>query len=55
MDYNQSIKKEVQFNNLELVEKKVQENNGLILLSAHFGNWEYIAISAGLQLNKNYL
>lgn len=46
------LKKEVQFNNLELVEKKVQENNGLILLSAHFGNWEYVAISAGLQLNK---
>ncbi len=41
----------VTFHNLDLIEKKEKEKNGVILLSAHFGNWEYIAISAGIQLN----
>jgi len=48
------IKKVVQFDHLDLVEKKEKENNGVILLSAHFGNWEYLAISGGVQLNKKF-
>jgi Kdo2-lipid IVA lauroyltransferase/acyltransferase len=48
------IKKAVQFDHLELIEKKEKENNGVILLSAHFGNWEYLAISGGVQLNKKF-
>ncbi|HEX9252254.1 MAG TPA: lysophospholipid acyltransferase family protein, partial [Ignavibacteriaceae bacterium] len=47
------IKNLVKINNLELVEKKEKEKNGLLLLTAHFGNWEYFAISTGLKLNKN--
>ncbi len=46
------IIEEVNFNNLELIEKKEREKNGVILLSAHFGNWEYLAITAGIKLNK---
>lgn len=46
------LKKVVQFRNLDLINKKEQEKNGVILLSAHFGNWEYGAISVGVQLNK---
>lgn len=46
------IKNVMQFNHLDLVEKKEKEKHGVILLSAHFGNWEYLAISAGVQLNK---
>lgn len=47
------IKNVVKLNNLELVERKEKEKNGLILLTAHFGNWEYCAISTGVNLNKN--
>jgi len=48
----EQFKKEVHFSNIDLIDKKEQEQNGVILLSAHFGNWEYGAISVGAQLNK---
>ncbi len=51
---NEQIKSVVQFNNIDLIDKKEQEKNGVILLSAHFGNWEYCAISVGAQLNKKF-
>ncbi len=37
----------VQFENLEELKKKI-ENKSAIILSAHFGNWELLAISIGL-------
>jgi Kdo2-lipid IVA lauroyltransferase/acyltransferase len=40
--------------NLELISKKFEEGNGVILLSAHFGNWEYGANSVSLQANKKF-
>lgn len=49
---DEQIKKVVNFNNFHLIDKKEQEKNGVILLSGHFGNWEYCAISVGAQLNK---
>lgn len=36
--------------NLDLVKKKYQEGNPIILLTAHFGNWEYMAASTSVQL-----
>jgi Kdo2-lipid IVA lauroyltransferase/acyltransferase len=39
------------FLNLDLVEEKYQEKRGVILLSAHLGNWELNAASLGAQLN----
>lgn len=30
--------------------KRYNENKGLILVSAHFGNWEYMALSVSLQI-----
>lgn len=42
----------IKCNNLELILEKFNEGNGLIMLSAHFGNWEYIANSLALQINK---
>ncbi len=45
-----NIKKVIKFENTELVKKKYEEGNGLILLAAHFGNWEYSGIIAGLIL-----
>ncbi len=49
---NEQIEKVVYFNNIELISKREQEKNGVILLSGHFGNWEYCAISVGAQLDK---
>jgi len=37
--------------NKDLIEAKFREEKGVILLSAHFGNWEYVAASVALQLN----
>jgi KDO2-lipid IV(A) lauroyltransferase len=48
----EQIKKAFDFTNFDLIEKKELEKNGVILLTAHFGNWEYGAISVGVHLNK---
>ena len=44
------LRKVVSCPNISLVKEKYSEQNGLVLLSAHFGNWEYLAISIGLQV-----
>jgi KDO2-lipid IV(A) lauroyltransferase len=48
------IFKAIKFENINLILEKEKENNGVILLSAHFGNWEFCAIGAGIQLNKKF-
>ncbi|MCH7773873.1 MAG: lysophospholipid acyltransferase family protein [Bacteroidetes bacterium] len=47
----EDIKKQVDCSNVELIREKYEENNGVILLSAHFGNWEFMATSLAAQLN----
>jgi len=47
----EDIKKQVDCINVELIREKYEENNGVILLSAHFGNWEFMATSLAAQLN----
>ncbi len=47
----EDIKKQVDCGNMELIREKYEENNGVILLSAHFGNWEFMATSLAAQLN----
>ncbi|MCX8055874.1 MAG: lysophospholipid acyltransferase family protein [Ignavibacteria bacterium] len=42
------IIKLVKINNIELVFQLLSQNKGLIFLSAHYGNWEYAAIAAGI-------
>lgn len=37
--------------NPELIIEKYKEGKGVILLSAHFGNWEYIAASVSARIN----
>jgi len=44
----------VKFFNLDIFEKRYLENNGLIVLSAHFGNWEYCAIAGGLKTQRKF-
>lgn len=41
----------VECSNPELIVEKYNEGKGVILLSSHFGNWEYIAISVAMQIN----
>jgi len=41
------IRKYVKFENLDLITETYHRGNGLILLSAHFGNWEFAAFTAG--------
>ena len=45
------IENSVYCENVELVKKYYERNNGLIVLSGHFGNWEYIALSVSAKIN----
>jgi Kdo2-lipid IVA lauroyltransferase/acyltransferase len=36
--------------NADLITEKYNQRNGVILLSAHFGNWEYVAASVSAQI-----
>ncbi len=47
----EKLKSAVNCPNKHLIEEKFKEGKGVILLSAHFGNWEYVAASVALQLN----
>lgn len=40
--------------NSELVTDELSKNKGLIFVSAHFGNWELMAIASALKINKTY-
>ena len=44
------IKDAIQFENIDIIKEKYDEEKGVILLSAHFGNWEYVALSSSMQL-----
>jgi len=44
----------VKCSNPELIAEKYKENNGVILLSAHFGNWEYMACSMSAVLDISF-
>jgi KDO2-lipid IV(A) lauroyltransferase len=39
-------------NDFDFIKRKVDENKGLIFLTAHLGNWELGAIAAGLYFNQ---
>ncbi len=45
------MKNMVQCNNSGLIVERYKENKGIILLSAHYANWEYIALSVSLQID----
>lgn len=47
----EDIENQVNCVNLDLVRTKYEEKNGVIILLAHFGNWEFVATSVGAQLN----
>ncbi|MGB9772743.1 MAG: lysophospholipid acyltransferase family protein [Bacteroidota bacterium] len=43
----EDLQKLVHVDNLQLMEKKLSEQKGLIMLSGHFGNWELLALAVG--------
>jgi KDO2-lipid IV(A) lauroyltransferase len=45
-------KPKVNYKNIEVISNALEKGNGVILLSGHFGNWELLAYSAGVVLNK---
>lgn len=47
----EQIEKAISCENAELVREYYERGKGLILLSGHFGNWEYIALSVSVQIN----
>lgn len=40
--------------NKEIIKERYNEGKGVILLSAHFGNWEYVAASVSLQIDTPF-
>lgn len=46
-----TIKDYVRFENVELIRQKFNEGKGVILLSGHYGNWEFLAFSVYVYLN----
>lgn len=47
----EQIENAIYCDDAELVKKYYERNNGLIVLSGHFGNWEYIALSVSAKIN----
>jgi len=42
---DEQIKDYIRFDNVDLIQKKFEQGKGVILLSAHYGNWEFLAYS----------
>lgn len=48
------IKSLTEISDFDLINKALSKNKGLIFVSAHFGNWEVLAISAALNIGKPF-
>jgi len=46
----QELVNSVECTNPELIVKKYKDGKGVILLSSHYGNWEFVAISVAIQI-----
>lgn len=42
------VETQIRYDNIDLILKAYKHGKGVILLSGHFGNWELLALSAGL-------
>jgi len=50
--HSDDITKMVDCNNIELVNQRIAENRGVLLLTAHLGNWELGALYIGIVTNS---
>jgi KDO2-lipid IV(A) lauroyltransferase len=48
------IKDQVECDSLDLIKEKIEEGKGVILLTAHFGNWEFIVSSVAAKVTGSY-
>lgn len=48
------IKDQVECDSLDLIKEKIGEGKGLILLTAHFGNWEFIISSIAARVDGHF-
>ncbi|MDR3665629.1 MAG: lysophospholipid acyltransferase family protein [Ignavibacteriaceae bacterium] len=46
----EELKSSVTYSEIPLIKRRYNEGNGLIFLGAHYGNWEYIALTVALHL-----
>ncbi len=53
--FNEDIlRRLVKIKNVELIEQALKRDKGLIFVSAHFGNWEILAIASALILKQKF-
>lgn len=50
---NDETTRSVRLENVEVLQSRVLQRKPTILVSAHYGNWEYLALSSGLQLGTS--
>jgi len=49
---NEEIPNFIEYENIELIDELLKREKGLLLLSGHYGNWEYLAYSASILSGK---
>lgn len=49
---NEELQNYISYENIELINELLKKNKGLLLLSGHYGNWEYLAYSASVFSEK---
>ncbi len=49
---NEDINNFIEYENIELIDELLNRDKGLLLLSGHYGNWEYLAYSASILSGK---
>lgn len=49
----EQVSESVRFENMHVLRSRVEQRKPTILVSGHFGNWEYLALAAGVQLDTS--
>ncbi|MFZ9814674.1 MAG: lysophospholipid acyltransferase family protein [Candidatus Kapaibacteriota bacterium] len=52
---NQMIASYMSFENISLIEHILQRGKGIVIISGHLANWEYLAFTAGIHARKSFL
>ena len=52
---NKSIASLMTFTNISLIEDILARGKGIVIISGHLANWEYLAFTAGIHANQSFL
>jgi KDO2-lipid IV(A) lauroyltransferase len=52
---NEQVAKRMTFKNITLIDEILQRGKGLVIISGHLTNWEYLAFTAGIHANLSFL